>query len=252
MKNEMKNLAKTAKYKVTKHSPALLTGMGITGMTVAGVLAVKNTPKAMRIIAQEEDKMNRDLSKKEKVKCAWKCYLPSVAIAVTSAGCLIGALNVNNRRNAAAVTAYQLTQSAFKEYKNKVVEEIGAETEEKITKAVKQDKINKHTIEQSEIYDTGRGSDLCYDGLSGRYFKTSANDIKAAENAINHKLMTDMYVSLNELYYQLGLEPIYPLGSNLGWNVEKGLIEIHITSLLSLNNIPCLAIDIQDAPYPIP
>ena len=44
--NTLKSLQKTMR----KHSPAILTGIGIAGMAAAAVMAVRATPKALRMV----------------------------------------------------------------------------------------------------------------------------------------------------------------------------------------------------------
>ena len=44
------------KQVVSKHSPEILTGIGIGGMIVSTVLAVQSTPKAMRLIEEERER----------------------------------------------------------------------------------------------------------------------------------------------------------------------------------------------------
>ena len=45
---------------VRKHSPAVLTGIGIAGMVTAAVLAVKATPKAMRLIEAKKQEQQKE------------------------------------------------------------------------------------------------------------------------------------------------------------------------------------------------
>lgn len=64
-----------------KHSPEILTGVGIAGMVITTISAVRVTPKALRIIDEREIKDGKRLTTGEIVKATWKCYLPS---AITS------------------------------------------------------------------------------------------------------------------------------------------------------------------------
>lgn len=48
--NTLKSLQKTMR----KHSPAILTGIGIAGMAAAAVMAVRATPKALRMVDDRE------------------------------------------------------------------------------------------------------------------------------------------------------------------------------------------------------
>jgi hypothetical protein len=50
------------------------------------------------------------------------------------------------------------------------------------------------------------------------------------------------YVSLNEFYDEIDLDPT-PLGENVGWNVNRGLIDIHFGSQIADDGRPCIVID---------
>ena len=51
--NTLKSLQKTMR----KHSPAILTGIGIAGMVATTVMAVRATPKALRMVDDKELRM---------------------------------------------------------------------------------------------------------------------------------------------------------------------------------------------------
>ena len=119
--NALKALQKTVK----KHSPEILTGIGIAGMTAAAVMAVKATPKALRMVDEKEIRDGKRLTTGEIVKTTWKCYIPPVVTGVCSAACIIGASSISARRNAALVTAYTISETALKEYRDKAVEVVG-------------------------------------------------------------------------------------------------------------------------------
>ena len=64
-------------------------------------------------------------------------------------------------------------------------------------------------------------------------------------------MITDMYVSLNDFYYEIGLQEI-KLGDNLGWSVNKGLIDINIDPphyQQAENGEPCIVLDYIVPPY---
>ncbi len=110
---------KSIKDGAVKHSPEILTGIGIAGMISTTILAVKATPKALRLIEEAEEYEIYELTKIEKIKVAWKPYVPAFITGTASIACLIGANSVNARRNAALATAYQLSATALSEYKEK-------------------------------------------------------------------------------------------------------------------------------------
>lgn len=219
-KPNFKQLFNTAKMFTSKHSPEILTGFGIAGVVTTTVLAVKATPKAIRLIEIEEAAKDDALTKKEIVKVAWKCYIPTIATGVFSISCLIGATSVNAKRNAALAAAYKLSEAAIVEYREKVVETIGEESEKAIREKIAKDKVENNPPTQANIVPTGKGNTLCFEPTSGRYFYSDIDKIKSIENEINRRMLHDIsgYASLNEFYDELGLEHT-SIGSELGWNV---------------------------------
>lgn len=234
---------KSAQAVLSKHSPEILTGIGIAGMITTTVLAVKATPKAIKLIeAKKEEEHVDKLTHVETVKATWKCYIPAVVTCVTSVACLIGASSVNAKRNAALLTAYNLSTTALSEYKEKVVETIGEEKEKTVRDAIAKDRINKTPVSKSEVVVTPKGNTLCYESTSGRYFKSDIEQIKKSVNEINRRMLSDMYISLNEFYDELGLDHT-SIGEELGWHIDDGYIELDFSSLLADDGTPCLAVD---------
>jgi len=245
---------------VSKHSPEILTGIGIAGMIGTTILAVKATPKALKLIEEAErekyeelhnhsDVIDREpLTVVETVKAAWKPYVPAAVTGVAAIGCLIGGNSIHARRNAALATAYQLSTTALKEYKAKVVETIGERKERVIHDKIAEDKIKEKPIEPSSIIITGKGKTKCWDIISGRPFESDRNVIEKAMNNLNYRMNTgmEMYISLNEFYDEINLDRI-PMGETLGWRVDKGLIDIHFASFL-LDDEPYMTIEFLVTP----
>lgn len=265
-KSKLPKIVKDAKLTIAKHSPEILTGIGIAGMVTTTVLAVRATPKALILIEEEKRRQNYELLENamhshvetcarvealkpvEVIKVTWKCYLPAAVIGVVSAGCLIGASSVNARRNAALATAYALSETALKDYQEKVVETIGEKKEQAVRDEVAKEQIERDPVSNKEIIVTDKGETLCYDVISGRYFKTDIDKVKRAANELSRQMLDEMYVSLNEFYYEIGLNPI-KLGDDLGWNIDNGVIDLHFSAQLADDGrTPCLVLDYHVAP----
>lgn len=228
---------------VAKRSPEILTGLGVAGMLTTTVLAVKATPKAMLLIEKKKEYEQVDkLTAIDTIKTTWKCYVPSAVTATMSTLCLIGASSVNTKRNAALATAYSLSETALKEYREKVVETIGEKKEEKVRDAVAKDMIEKHPVKDSQVIITDKGQTLCYEPISDRYFKSDIESIRRIANDLNRQMFSDMYVSLNDFYYEIGLKGT-EMGQQLGWNVNRGLIDLRFSAQLSEDDTPTLVMD---------
>ena len=52
-KSNITNIIKGIKASISRHSPEILTGIGIAGMVTTTILAVKATPKAIKLIEAE-------------------------------------------------------------------------------------------------------------------------------------------------------------------------------------------------------
>lgn len=238
---------KAARNTASKHSPEILTGIGIAGMITTTVLAVKATPKALKLMEDAQYDKEEDLTVPEKVKATWKCYIPATLLGLASVGCLIGANSVNLRRKAALATAYKLSETALAEYKEKVIETVGEEKAKDIKSAIAKDKMEKNPVTKSEVIITDKGESLFCDSISGRYFKSDMNTIEKAVNTINRRLLNEMSVSLTEFYSEIGLSPT-SLSEELGWNMNEGQIEIDFSSQITDDGRPCIYIEYEIAP----
>lgn len=238
---------KAARNTASKHSPEILTGIGIAGMITTTVLAVKATPKALKLMEDAQYDKEEDLTVPEKVKATWKCYIPATLLGLASVGCLIGANSVNLRRKAALATAYKLSETALAEYKEKVIETVGEEKAKDIRSAIAKDKMEKNPVTKSEVIITDKGESLFCDSISGRYFKSDMNTIEKAVNTINRRLLNEMSVSLTEFYSEIGLSPT-SLSEELGWNMNEGQIEIDFSSQITDDGRPCIYIEYEIAP----
>ena len=239
---------KNARITLSKHSPEILTGIGIAGMITTTILAVKATPKALKKIEEvKEVECKDELTAVETVKVTWKCYIPSAVTGAASIACLIGASSVHVRRNTALATAYKLSEAALTEYRDKVVETIGEKKEHLIRDEINKDRVEKNPVSKSEVIITEKGNTLCLDTISKRYFKSDMEKIKRAVNELNRRMILDMYVSVNEFYDELGLDHT-SIGDDLGWNIDHGFIDIHFGSAISDDGTPCIVLDYQVAP----
>lgn len=237
------------KRSLVKHSPGILTGIGVSGMVVTTVLAVSATPKALKLIEQKKREEHKEkLTPVEVVKTCWKPYVPAAITGVTSMTCIFSACSINARRNAAIATAYKLSETALIEYRDKVVQTVGEKKEQLIRDEIAKDHITANPVSQNNIIVTGKGSSRCYDVISGRYFESDIDRIKRAENELNKKLLHEDYVSLNEFYDELGLEHIYPIGDDIGWNIDGGMVDINFSSHIAEDGQPCIVVNYSIAP----
>ena len=63
-KLNLTQIAKSVQLVIKQHQPEILTGIGISGMLTATVMAVSATPKALDLMAEIKDKHGEDADKK--------------------------------------------------------------------------------------------------------------------------------------------------------------------------------------------
>lgn len=248
----IKTLTKQVGRTMTKNSPTILTMMAVTGVVATTVLAVRATPKVLYILEEEQYKHIKDkiaphkLNVKDYIRLTWKEYLPALLMGSATISCILGANSIHLQRTAAIQGIYSLTETAFKEYQAKVIQTFGDKKEEKVREEIIQDRLDANPASGAVIFATGNGETLCYDNLSGRYFKSDIEKLRRAENQLNHLLFSEMWVTLNELYSEIGLEGI-ELGEELGWDVDE-LLEFIFTSKLTDTGEPCLVLTHRSMP----
>jgi hypothetical protein len=265
---QIPHLARVIARSLSNNSPAILSGIAVAGVIGTAALAVKATPKAGLSIGYAEITKNHpsapywdEETKKEMfasaddyvsltivevVKATWKLYLPAGITGVATIACIIGANQIGTRRNAALLGAYTLVDTAFREYKDEVVKQIGAVKEQKVNDEVIKRHIDENPPKDTQIIITGGGDQLCYESLTGRYFKSDTETIRRCENDINASIFKDLYASLNEFWGLLGLAST-TLGDELGFNIEHP-VQTVFTSVLAPDGRACLALGYTSLP----
>lgn len=238
------------KFFLNKNLPSILAGMAVVGVGTTTVFAVYAANKSRQDIYDENQNREYDdldyLTTKEEVTLVWKNYIPTAISATATIACIIGSNSVNLRRNAAIAGLYSLSEASLKDYKEKVVNEIGTRKEEKLQNEIHQEKLNANPPNDSQVIMTGYGDTLCWDALSDRYFKSDLETLRQVQNTLNYRLLSEMWISLNEVYEELGLNDIR-LGCDLGWSVDHP-VDFKFDAMLTPNGQPCIRLDYEIGP----
>lgn len=238
---------------VIDNSPALLTAIGVTGTITTALLTGKATWKAKDVLDRYHNDAARRFgedyeppSLKKDVELVWKIYVPAAGVGLSTIVCIVLANRIGNRRAAAVAAAYTISEKAFVEYKEKVIEKIGENKEREIRDDLAQDRVNRNPPVDREIIVGGSGDVLCYEHYTGRYFESSMEKLKKAQNDLNYRVINDCYASLTDFYNFLGI-PRTSTSDEVGWSSNK-LLELEFSTVLSEDGRPCIAIDYQTTP----
>jgi hypothetical protein len=246
-------LASRAQKLVADNAPLILTSIGVTGTVATAVLVGKASFKAAVIIGKEQNKVDSITAPEDRylldnrtiVGLVWKEYVPAVTTCVFTIAAIICANRAGSRQAAALASAYSISETALREYKEKVLEHIGPKKEAEVREAIAQDAVKKDPPSK-EIVILGGNNVLCRDGWSGRYFQSNVEDIKAAMNWINHQLNTHGAVTLTEFYSRIGLDPTEE-SEAVGWDTANQL-DIMFEPVLTEDSRPCMSFSFRVPP----
>lgn len=228
------------------NSPTILTTIGVTGTLTTAYLTGKASFKATRLIQEEQFRLNlhnksHELEPREKAQLVWKVYLLPVGTGAFTIAAIVCANRIGNRRAAAMAAAYTISEKAFSEYKEKVIEKLGEKKEQTYRDEIAQDRVDRDPVGKTQVVITGGGEVLCYDVYTGRYFLSSMETLKKAMNDVNLQIINHNYATLNDFYVALGLANT-KIGEEVGWSLERPL-EIEYSTTMSDDDRPCIAVD---------
>lgn len=204
-----------AEVLLKKYSPLILTSLGSIGVIATSVLTAKATIKAKKLIEDVEEDISYKLDLKDDftqiIKIAWKPYIPAIISGGATISCIFGAHFLNKRAQASLASAYALLSNSYKEYIDKSKDLYGEDAEKQIKSEVAKSKYDTTFIK----VDTD--THLFFDYQSMRYFESTFDDVKRAEDFVNQELAASGYVHLNTFYEALGIDKLENFGDSMGW-----------------------------------
>jgi len=260
IKRTIGKIAGRTGLKIQKYSPEILMSIGVIGIIGGTVLACKATLKVDEIITDADEKIKRikgvcssaaftedaysaaDYKKDMTIVYVQtgiqfaKLYGPAVLLGAASISCILGSHTIMKKRNIALMATYKAVEQAFGDYRKRVVDKYGEETDhnfkhgiikEKMT-VIEEDEDGKKTKVKKEVdvYDPNNVSVYAkfFDEASSQWSKTpeyNALFLKCQQNYANDLLKSRGHIFLNEIYDMLGI-PRTKAGSVVGWILGEG------------------------------
>lgn len=238
------------------HSNALLSGGVVVGIVVSNIMSAKAGAKSARMIDDEERKLGRALTRKEKFKLCWKNYILSTGTQVLSVTGIVGNGYLNMKSNAALLSAYSISQSQLQKLQDKTKEIVGNQKATKIKDEVGKELIseNKDLLPANTNVVNSKDNVTFIEPLSKRKFMSNWTTVDRAVNDLNALLLEkrgtslsgSCYVTVNDWYRMLHLEEVdSSIGETMGWYAtpnETWLIDISHSADNDENEQPCAAI----------
>lgn len=224
-----------------KNSQFILTGTGVVGVFTTAFIASKDTVKATRLIEKAEVEWGERMDTVDKVKIAWKCYIPTAISVGLTVGAVIAGCAISEKKRAALAGLYALSETALKEYQEKTEQLYGEKKAQAVKDGVNADHASE-TVVDPDLMVGGTGKVLVKDKMSGRVFMATVDSINKAANDISQSILCgDMCASLNEFYGLIGLDGV-GFGEECGWNIGH-LCRPYFTSALTSDMRPVLVLD---------
>lgn len=246
-----KNYNIVEKY-AKKHSPEILTGVGVASIVTGCVLACKSTLKLSDTL--EETRVNLELIKKAEeigdysetdktkdltivyggaVLNVVKLYAIPTLLTATGISCMLTSNKILRNRNAALTAAYVAIDRSFKEYRGRVATKFGKDTEYNIRHGIDVVEIDDVSVdsEGNEIVTKEFGRTPGIQSDYARIFDESNPNwthdaqynlmfLNAQQRFANDKLQIEGVLFLNDIYELLGL-PKTKAGQIVGWTYDK-------------------------------
>lgn len=246
-------LANKFAFKAKKHSPEILIAVGAVSIVTGTVQACKATLKMQDVLETTSDNLEKihgledgtlkvkegetyteEDARKDKTTVyiqtavkAIKLYGPSIVLVGGGLGCMIGSHIIMRRRYGAAVAAYSAVTTAFNEYKDRVKERFGEQTQYELEHGVKAEEVEPPDENGNKKKETAYVTEkmikhpysVIFDESNPNWERDSGYNlifIKNAEDAANRKLRRKGYLFLNDVYDMLGISNTY-IGQFAGW-----------------------------------
>lgn len=216
---------------IRNNSSKFLTAISVIGVGVTAVLVAKGQMKADRIIAEntsyilpeaEEEEVEDgspvefefvppEVTPKEYFEATWKCYIPGAVSGALTIAAIIGAQYISAKQIAALSASVAMLVKNRDQLEKAIREKYGEEALQKLKQTMDLRTPEKEYI---QIYaeETGKGKLLCYEGYSGRWFRSEEDDVVAAINEFSNMFKDGYSVCFNDFYKLLGIE-----STHFGW-----------------------------------
>lgn len=205
---------------VGKASPLVLSLFGVAGVICTAVLSVKCTPKAQKLLEEKYQELDSDaqMSPMKKAVVIAPAYLPAIGAGAITIAAIVSSNLLSRKQNLSLAATCSLLQSNYKNYRGKVKDFFGKETDDKIQKEIAREQFDPAKVRKT----THRGMDEIYiwrEENTGQYFEATEAEVLAAEMEVNRRLALDGCCSLADYCKLLKIAP--PDGSeNIGWDFQ--------------------------------
>lgn len=257
--------------KIRKYAPEILTGVAAVGTVAGTVMACKATTKLEPIVDDAKDRLDElhengsgdnPEARKEIARVyihtgaeVAKLYAPSAGVIFLSLASMFASNGISRRRNVSLAAAYATLNSAYSEYRKRVADKFGAETERDICYNLTDEKVeeiveNENTGKTKKVTKKVKKTDgtlyspyaFFFDELNSPEWKDSPERniyfLNCQQRYLNDRLHARGVITLAEIKEALGCDacidaddyhvgitykPNHPTGDNY---VDLGVFDV--------------------------
>ena len=230
-------VAKSVGASIKKHSPEILTAVGVVGLAATAYLASRAGWLAGLTVAAETNRrydeatpfVDEDgeeevvvelLTPKEIVQETWKFYIPVALVGAVTAVSMIGSNRISHSRGVALFSAAAIAEQATREIREKTIVETSKAKETKIQDEIHQDTVNEKKDEIRNLVIHKDGDVKILETFTNNVFVSNVEKVHKAVNDANRVGLSEGCVSLNTFLDFLGL-PESPAGEVVGWTAFR-------------------------------
>lgn len=249
MNATLMKVGKSALKWTSKHSPELLAGVGVAALIGTAIFAAKAGPELKRISNTGRELMDeakndpesdperlrqelRDIRKSMCIRYAKTLWKPATTVVIGSIA-IIGSNRLKHKALVGMTGAYLTTVQEMKDLKDSIKELklLNKNQEQKVRDKMAEKKVERAVKnKQPVVISSGGGDDLFIDDWSGQIFKSTSTNVEQACIELNHQMLREDSVTMNDFYYRLGI-PEVPSG-DLGFESVDGPVEVEFGSVL--------------------
>lgn len=236
-----------------KIKPAILIGVGLTGLVTTAVMAYKYAPKVNLVLADAEkdaEENNEKFGVPQKAKVVVKTLWPVFAIGLLSGLTIIYGGYSEHKNVIRTTAALARSEKYLSDYQESVLAEVGEETARNVRQRMAEKRREEAPFDGQPIfYNSNSDKQLFFDNASGRYFYQDMNIVDAAINEVNARLLDSDFVSWNDWFDELDI-PHIDLGDKLGWDYHfDGKLIVNKYAKITDDGKSCIVLDYEVFPH---
>lgn len=207
-----------------RNSTKLLAAGAITAEAMGFWFMHKEAP----IVQKRLEELGPDAKWYEKIKAAGPVYLPAIGMLMLSTGCIVGGCVAGERKAAIMASLYSASEASLRRLEKKVVEELGPDKAQELHDKAAEEVAQMNPPKPEDIVCTGKGNQLCYEVMTGQWFRSSLPAIENDSAVFNKYLIGKCWADFNDwLHDGLGINRA-KLADYVGFNLDH-LVILNIT-----------------------